>query len=136
MTAKEPVTPDMMDSLIPAPALDQEIAKLGAWLLSQDAPALKDLPVSALGALAEYVKGRVHADRCERFVQASREERNRVEQAYPPPMPLDSEEDEIRLSESRPTVLPIPVGGLSQMWEQAEPPQTPEFNIPRPGVAQ
>ena len=130
-----PVIPDLMDGLIQAPALEQEIAKLGAWLLNQEVPALHDLPVSALGSLAGYVRNRIHEDRCERFVQDSqdREQEKFEKKTYLP----DPEEDAVRtmLSPRPAPSLPVPVGGLETMWQQApEAKPVPEIDIPRPAV--
>lgn len=79
MTKKE--TPDFMDSLIPAPALNQEITKLVSWLLEQKSQALRDVPVSALELLGEYVQSRVREDRCERFVQDRHDEQAKMDKS-------------------------------------------------------
>lgn len=116
-----------MDGLIPPPALEDELAKLGTWILAQPEGALRDLPVSALGVLTEYIRDRLHEDRCDRLVQDLNDRYREVAE----PRDLFGEENR-----GKPP-LPVPVGGLETMWTQppAEPPQVRELEIPRPSRA-
>jgi hypothetical protein len=64
----KPNIPDLVDGLIaPPPQQAAEMAKLELWLLDQKSDALRDLPVSALGALSEYIMERIQDDRRECF---------------------------------------------------------------------
>jgi hypothetical protein len=127
-----PKIPDLIDGLFPAPALDTETSKLCAWLLKQEQPALREIPVSALGALAEYLCGRIHEDRCDRFMVELQERRERRAQET---WDVDRLQGEFEPDGPRVAPLPVPVGGLETMWRAPGNGLTevvPELDIPRP----